>query len=185
MNSGTLFLCLFFHHFQKRSVKTPLILNWTSTSCLHFSYSLLYRVWRQVGVCVCVFFFFFFLSLSLSLSLYLAGSLLVHVVSVLLVTHLWSWKRWLGGREVWLARTRCSSKAPRHWNTWLHTWHSLWADCNHQQGKKYTIINLKTTKVILVLIFEKNIFLTSFISNLWDIKILRWSEKHLLLNRIW
>ena len=85
MNSGTLFLCLFFHHFQKRSVKTPLILNWTSTSCLHFSYSLLYRVWRQVGVFFCFFLTYFCLSL--------AGSLLVHVVSVLLVTHLWSWKR--------------------------------------------------------------------------------------------
>ena len=47
-NSGTLFLCLLFcllwlKLFQKRSVKTPLMLNWTSTPCFYFSYCPLYR----------------------------------------------------------------------------------------------------------------------------------------------
>ena len=35
--------------FQKRSVKTPLMLKWTSIPCFYFSYCPLYRIWRQAG----------------------------------------------------------------------------------------------------------------------------------------
>ena len=51
VNFGTFFYCfppayeLNSFKREKRSVKTPLILNWISTPCLYFSYCLLYRVW--------------------------------------------------------------------------------------------------------------------------------------------
>ena len=41
--------CLWLELFLKRSVKTPLTLNWTSTPYLYFCYCPLYRVWRQAG----------------------------------------------------------------------------------------------------------------------------------------
>ena len=66
VNFETLFVCfstcLWLKLFQKRSVKTSLILNWTSIPFLYFFYCSLYRVWRQVGFFFFFFFFFFFLT---------------------------------------------------------------------------------------------------------------------------
>ena len=52
VNSGTFFLCLFFHlpmtwtlSKEKKSVKTPLILKWTSNHYFYFSYCPLHKVW--------------------------------------------------------------------------------------------------------------------------------------------
>ena len=41
--------CQWIELFHKRSVKTLLILKWTSTLCFYFSYCPLYRVRRQAG----------------------------------------------------------------------------------------------------------------------------------------
>ena len=66
VNSGTLFLCFFtclwLKLFLKRSFKTPLMLNWTSTPYFYFSYYPLYKVWQKVG--------FFFNVILLSLGQY-------------------------------------------------------------------------------------------------------------------
>ena len=55
VNSRILCLCLCFHlpmtwNLQKRSAKTLLILNWTFTPYLNFSYCSLYMVWRQAEI---------------------------------------------------------------------------------------------------------------------------------------